>query len=263
MPKIGERFGRWTVKRTDVDFKKHRRVECLCDCGSRRNVLVSSLRNGSSTSCGCFQRENSREIHTKHGSSHTREYHIWENMKSRCLNPTVAEYKYYGQRGITLCPRWMSFENFIEDMGRAPSSLHTIDRINNDGHYEAANCRWATRKEQANNTRRNRFLTIDGVSKTLSEWAELSNTNQVLISQRLSRGWTDQEAVFGRGGMLRSNRSGYRGVSWHKGAGKWHASVSINGRNVYLGLFERPDDAHAAYVAAKADGTPVYRNERD
>jgi hypothetical protein len=79
----------------------------------------------------------------------------WDNMKQRCLNPNDPRYKYYGARGIKVCDRWLnSFKNFREDMGRKPSQRHSLDRKNNDGNYEPKNCRWATRKVQMNNTRR-------------------------------------------------------------------------------------------------------------
>jgi hypothetical protein len=119
-------------------------------------------------------------------------------MKARCLKKASPVHKYYGERGIVVCERWMSFENFISDMGLSPSQLHTLERVSNDGNYEPSNCRWATRKEQSNNTRRNRRIAIGGVTRTMSEWSDVTGTKQDAIHKRLSRGWTNEEAVFGK-----------------------------------------------------------------
>jgi hypothetical protein len=89
------------------------------------------------------------------------EYLVWCHIHTRCNNPKNKDWANYGGRGITVCERWDDFENFLADMGLKPSPKHQIDRIDNDGNYEPSNCRWATKVQQANNTRRNRSLTID------------------------------------------------------------------------------------------------------
>lgn len=191
------------------------------------------------------------ERRRNHGFSNTRIYHIWENMKSRCLNPNDQAFSYYGGRGITVCDAWSeSFEAFRRDMGEPPSDKHSIDRIDNDGNYEPGNCRWATQREQMNNIRTNRRLTINGVTRTVSEWARAAGVPHRLIFQRLSRGWPLDQILTGRpNGIPNHNSSGMRGVHWHKRSGKWMASISINGRGKYLGIFTTAEDASDAYEA--------------
>lgn len=108
---------------------------------------------------------------TKHGMRHTRFYEVWKGMKNRCSNKSHRWYKNYGGRGIKVCKRWMTFENFRDDMFLSYSPGLTLDRINNDGNYEPSNCKWITRKKQMNNMRRNIFISYKGRKQTLAEWA--------------------------------------------------------------------------------------------
>lgn len=133
----------------------------------------------------------------KHGhhtrlSGRSKEYVAWDHMKRRCNNPKEKNYSNYGGRGIMVCERWNSFENFLKDMGLAPSHKHSIDRFpNNDGHYQPENCRWATKKEQENNKRTNKVLVIDGISKTVTQWSEIYKVNKSTLFYRIQRGITD------------------------------------------------------------------------
>lgn len=149
----GKRFGRLTVVRLTDERRNHHCVwECICDCGSMAMVSGSSLRSGVTKSCGCLSLEVKVARFTKHGMEGTRTYRSWVAMRARCNNPKTRDYASYGGRGITVCERWESFENFLEDMGERPPGK-SLDRINNDLGYLPDNCRWATAKEQANNRR--------------------------------------------------------------------------------------------------------------
>jgi hypothetical protein len=170
--------------------------ECLFDgCGNQLIVRSNSLKTGNTKSCGCYGKSARNESNTSHGKSKTPEYAIWCAMIARCFNESNAAYKDYGKRGITVCLRWLRFENFILDMGLRPSEKHSIDRRKNENGYSPENCYWATRIEQNNNTRKNNFITHNGKTQTVSQWARELNINVQTLRQRLFiLNWSTEKA---------------------------------------------------------------------
>jgi hypothetical protein len=172
---------------------------CRCICGTEKVVPAKGLRSGESRSCGCLQREHAARQALKNkykdGRCSLREYWLWWGVKERCLNTSDKSYPRYGGRGITICARWLeSFENFYADMGECPPGL-TLERKDNALGYSPENCVWATYTQQARNTRRNRILTLDGVSKSLVEWSESTGLPYSALHDRLVRGWDDRRTL--------------------------------------------------------------------
>lgn len=169
---------------------------CRCDCGTERAVSGPSLRYGATLSCGCLKVERSSEALTTHGMSSTPTYRSRAGMIARCTNPNEVSYPDYGGRGIAVCARWMeSFENFLADMGPCPPGM-TIERMDNSLGYGPGNCVWASRKQQNRNKRSTRYLTHEGLTLSLAEWAERTPAIPYhTIKGRLVRGWTDADAL--------------------------------------------------------------------
>jgi hypothetical protein len=128
----------------------------------------------------------------------TPEYSRWKNMKTRCMNPNNSAFMDYGGRGIKVCDRWLAFENFLEDMGRAPSRAHSLDRVDNNGNYCKENCRWVTRSEQARNKRNNIPVTINGVTKVLADWLLDYRVGREVFNRRVKRGMSPLQALEGK-----------------------------------------------------------------
>lgn len=124
----------------------------------------------------------------------------WRSMMRRCTYPKHPAFAHYGGRGITVCERWLVFANFFADMGHKPTSKHSLDRIDNNGDYEPGNCRWATRREQANNTRGNRSVTIAGITLTVPQWSRKLKRDPAVIHARLRAGWNPADAVILKSG---------------------------------------------------------------
>lgn len=185
----GQRFGKLVAVRSVGSIRTGTLWLCKCDCGKEYTATAALLRFKKSTiSCGCKKKRSG-------GYSSTPEYWAWNHMIQRCRIGSRDE-KNYGDRGIAVCDRWVSsIFDFISDMGPRPSSLHSIDRIDNNLGYYKDNCRWATKSEQARNRRTNRIITIDGRAQCLAKWAEEYGVEQYVILNRLKRGWSDKMAV--------------------------------------------------------------------
>lgn len=160
-------------------------ITCL-GCGNTFFVLESRPCEYGRKYCGhsC--------VHKTHGKTRSPEFRTWMGMKSRCLYPSFQNFHLYGGRGITVCDRWMhSFANFLADMGKKPTPLHSIDRIDPNGNYELGNCKWSTQIEQANNKRNSRPLTFKGVTKNLTSWAGELGLSMSTFAGRIERGWPE------------------------------------------------------------------------
>jgi len=167
---------------------------CQCSCGGKATVTSGNLKSGNTVSCGCIQSliaaENARRRNTTHSMTHSKAFKVWSMMRERCEKDYNASYGNYGGRGISICERWQTFENFFADMGDPPSRAHSIDRFpDNDGNYEPGNCRWATVKEQSRNRRTNHLLTLGSETMTLVEWAEKYGANPKVVNGRIRIGW--------------------------------------------------------------------------
>lgn len=210
----GLQFGNLTVIK-EVEKPKHIKSIyghywlCRCKCGNETIVDTSSLTrtHGSVKSCGCLARqitsEYMRKKKTTHGMTGSRLYNIWAGMKARCYNPACKEYPLYGRRGIRMCPEWKeSFEEFCKwalPAGydeTAKRGQCTLDRIDVNGNYCPENCRWVDQKTQCNNTRKNRRITCNGETHTISEWSDITGLSQGTICDRLKYGWSIQEVLF-------------------------------------------------------------------
>lgn len=193
---IGKTFNRFTVIASGGSINGESAWVCRCQCGTEGVYIAYNVKRGLSRSCGCLRREVVAVTSRRHGNCRIPEFHIWYGMLRRCYNKNYDGYHDYGGRGIKVCDRWRtSFDNFFSDMGKRPSSKHTIERKNSNGPYSPENCCWATRAEQNRNTSRTVRLTYNGETKTMSEWARQLGMHRCTLGCRISSGWTTEEAL--------------------------------------------------------------------
>ena len=167
---------------------------CTCDCGRNTIARGSHLIRGATRSCGCGV-QISRKAPKKHGQSHSALFRRWMGMRNRCQNPNGSEYHNYGGRGIRICERWQNFSNFDTDMGQTFREDLEIERKDNDGNYEPANCIWISHRDQQRNKRTNHLVCIGGVSKTMVEWGEETGIKPNTILTRIRRGWDESRLL--------------------------------------------------------------------
>lgn len=208
---MGSRYGRLVVFNPNPQHRRNGSGkmdlwwQCRCDCGVEGYYLGRRLRNGRVVSCGCYMRDLAKERASKQEgifkrkykipieSSHEMErtYRSWNHLMDRCYNPNSVRYKDYGARGIVVCDRWKeSFENFLDDMGIRPLGL-TIGRIDNDGGYSPANCRWETSEQQSNNKRN----TIMVQGEPISLFCKKLGLKASVVKARLKLGWSLEDSI--------------------------------------------------------------------
>lgn len=174
-----------------------RRWRCQCRCGTIFDCRQDTILQHPHFACRkCNSVDAIAKCSTQKGLAKTREYTVWREMLRRCRNPHSKSYHLYGGRGIIVVPRWDSFENFLADMGLRPHPRLTLERLDNDGPYSPENCVWASWKVQRRNSRQNRLITLNGETKCMVEWAELSGLSPQLVKQRISiYGWSPERAL--------------------------------------------------------------------
>lgn len=220
----GTRFGRLVaigLWQRDYQWNNHLWL-FRCDCGQEKPLGIKMVKCGKTTSCGCAFREMMIARNTTHGLSRTHlvEYTTWKEMRSRCGNPSDADYAAYGGRGIKVHPSWSDFVVFLRDMGTRPDG-HSIDRIDVNGDYAPGNCRWALPMVQANNKRSNRCITIGDETRTLAQWCRHFGMDHSKVRYRLANGWSAEEAFSREDFRLeRVNHSNTTGVPAFAGQSK-------------------------------------------
>ncbi len=193
---IGHVIGRLTVTAPPVRRDKYLYVAVRCSCGVEKQLEQGNLRSGRVNSCGCLNRELVKTRATTHGKGGTLIYAVWNAMVQRCHNINSVQYADYGERGITVCDRWRTFEGFYEDMGDRPFEGAMLDRKDNNLGYSKDNCQWVTRAEQNNNTRKNVLFDFRGEKLSLKELAAKTGINIKTLTTRIYKyGMLAEEAA--------------------------------------------------------------------
>lgn len=195
---VGKKYGRLTIIKEWRDIsRKTIYCETICECGNKHISQKGHLKSGGVRSCGCLVVDTNRKLLNRltHNMSYTNQYNVWKHLKQRCNDKNCKTYKNYGGRGISYDVKWETFEGFWEDMKEGYRKDLTIERINNNDSYYKENCCWTSNKEQQSNKSNNHFITINGETKTVSQWEEKMGFNRNMIYSRLKRGWDEEKAV--------------------------------------------------------------------
>ena len=196
----GMKFGKLTAIEIVGERNKRPIWKCLCECGNYIEKPSPYLVYGKNQSCGCGRYGKKKEKDT-FVKKHKRLHNVWWGMKQRCNSASHTAFKYYGGKGIKVCEEWLDFENFCKwamENGYNPTAKKgecTLDRIDVNGDYCPQNCRWVGMKTQGNNKTDNHWITMDGETKTLQQWAEEYGKTGKRVSTRISRGWNEEKAV--------------------------------------------------------------------
>ena len=185
----GQTFNRLTV--VSRNFSKNKTAwNCACSCGNTVIAQSSNLKSNNTKSCGCLNSELIIKRNTSHGMTYSAIYNTWTSMKQRCYDINAINFERYGARGIIVCSEWKDdFPQFYIDMGDKPSTVHSIERIDNSLGYSPSNCKWATPKEQCNNRRSNKLITINNKTDSLTNWCKYYSVEYSITWKRLNRGW--------------------------------------------------------------------------
>lgn len=200
MPKLidltGKRFGRLIVIERCENKHKAPYWKCKCDCGNVCVIQGRKLRDGITKSCGCLHKEISKINHLTHGKSKHPLYSVWKGMKSRCNNKHIKCYKYYGEKGVSLCEDWNDFATFFDwSINNGYKHGLTIDRIDNNGNYCPENCRWVSIDIQQKNKSNCFYITYNGITMTASEWERATGVCRKTIIYRILHGATVKQAL--------------------------------------------------------------------
>ena len=203
----GKRFGslvclvpRGRRTKTDGTPCKNIAALCICDCGNLTAPDIYNLLAGKVNSCGCQQ--GGKPVHGHWG---TRTYRIWASMKGRCLTPSAGGYSRYGAKGVTVCERWLTFENFLADMGEAPEGM-SINRIGGATLYSPETCEWASNATQARDKKRTIWVDFAGEKMCLADAAIAAGLKYGTVFARYRRGLRGEELFASRHAYLGRNQ---------------------------------------------------------
>jgi len=204
---IGLKFGRWTVIQDGLIANKKQAYLCICECGIERLVGHYTLKNGSSKSCGCLSRENTRGRLTTHGMTKTPLFNVWKGILSRCNNNKTKAWKDYGARGIKVSESWSDFINFYNDMGSSYAPGLTIERKNNEVGYTKENCIWIPKSEQSKNRRNNRYIITNKGVMTITEACQESGVSWYAMRARYEKNWPIEDMLLPPGSRSKNAKN--------------------------------------------------------